>query len=496
MLSFSEISKSYSGNEVLHDVSFDIDYGEITALVGENGAGKSTLMKVLSGVIKEYTGKIIVGNEVREFNSPREAELAGISIIHQELNLIEDLTIAENIFLGREPVTKFGLLDFEKLYEDADEILRGFEFPFSSKTKVSDLNVGWQQIVEIARVFSIDSRIIIMDEPTSALTESEIRILFEKIKILKNQGKAIIFISHRLEEVFELADEIVVLSNGCFVGKFKNEQIIKSELISKMIGKKHYETQRTINDIENEILLNVDGVDVYNKKKIISGVNFKLKKGEILGLAGLLGSGKSEFLKFLYGKKSYLFTGTIELKGKKIIPKYPHCSIDENVYYISKDRKRDGILTGMNITENSTISVLQNYVKYGCLNKKMERQEVNAEAEFLNIKMNSLQQPIETLSGGNQQKVLLGRGLLTDPELLLLDEPTRGIDVGAKEEIYNILMELASEGISLIISSSEIPELLRICDRILVFSRGKQRAVFNTSETNGEEILQFAFMED
>jgi len=495
MLKFSNIRKSFSGVEVLHDVSFTIEENSITGLIGENGAGKSTLMKITSGVITDYEGEIILNEKNVFFNNPREAERSGISIIHQELNLIPDLTVAENIFLGREPLRKFGFVNFNKLYSDADKILKEFEFPYPSNVKVRNLSIGWQQIVEIARVFSIDSKVIIMDEPTSALSESEIKILFDKIKILKNKGKTIIFISHRLEEIEAMTDDIAVLRDGEFIGKYSSSGIKRDEIISKMIGKKFFETSRKnkLKDIEE--VMSLKEVSIFYKDKVyLSNISFNLNKGEIIGIAGLLGSGKTELLKFLFGELRSEFTGEILLKNKHFRPRSASHSLSKNIFYLSKNRKNEGIFSELDLIKNSSISILSEFSSVGFINQKSEKNAVNSQLSDLNVRKKSLRQPIKTLSGGNQQKVLLGRGLLSQPEILLLDEPTRGIDVGAKEEIYKLLNDLSRKGISVIASSSEIPELLRICDKIIVLSHGKQTAVLTTKETNAEEILFYALV--
>jgi len=497
MLKLSNIRKSFSGVEVLHGVSFSIERGSVTALVGENGAGKSTLMKILSGVYTDYEGDIFIDDQKIFFKNPREAKESGISIIHQELSCIPDLTVAENIFLGEEPVKKFGFVDFKKLFTDSQAILKDFEFPYPPNVPVRSLSVGWQQIVEIAHALSSDAKILILDEPTSALTENEIKILFDKIRLLKEKGKIIIFISHRLEEIFEIADEIAVMRDGQFIGKYPVKEISSGELINKMVGKNIDDTQKAKSFYIDQMVLEVKDLKVFHKTKIyLDGISFSLKKGEKLGIAGLLGSGKTELLKFLFGELNSKYEGSIIFLGNNFIPESANNSIKQNIFYLSKDRKAEGIFSGLDIVKNSSISVLQDYSSGGFINKNKEKESVYAQIKKLNVKFKSLHQPIQTLSGGNQQKVLIGRGLLNDPKLLLLDEPTRGIDVGAKEEIYNLIDELTSVGISFIISSSEIPELLRICDRILVLFGGTPTALLNTGETDTKEILHYAFNEE
>ncbi len=497
MLRISEIRKSFSTVEVLHGVSFEVEKGLVTALVGENGAGKSTLMKVLSGVHSDYTGEITVDGEAVHFKNPGEAKQSGVSIIHQELSLIPHLTVAENIFIGREPTRAFGIVDFSRLFADARTILDEFQFPYPPNTPVRNLSVGWQQIVEVARAFSADAKIFILDEPTSALTESEIEILFEKIRVLKNRGKVIIFISHRLEEIYNIADEVVVLRDGRFVGKYPTGEITRSELIAKMVGRTIGDSKESEPHVGEEMVLKIEGLEITDGAGVtLSDINFDLREGEVLGLAGLLGSGKSELLKFLYGGTIPGYRGTIYLRGKEYIPRSASKSLEAGIFYLSKDRKGEGVFAGLDVTKNCSMSVLSDFAHYGFLDEKAEAAAVHDQVSSLNVKLSSYRQSIRELSGGNQQKVLLGRGLLHRPRLLLLDEPTRGIDVGAKAEIYHLIDRLSASGISFIVSSSEIPELLRICNRILVLHNGRGAALLNVGETDAHEILHYAFGED
>lgn len=494
MLRITDIKKSFSGVEVLHGISFDAENGSVTALVGENGAGKSTLMNILSGVYSDYEGQLNLNGENIFFKGRRDAKQYGISIIHQELSCIPDLTVAENIFLGKEPLRKFGFVNFAGLFDDAKKILDEFEFPFPPNTIVRNISVGWQQIVEIAHALSSDAKIFIFDEPTSALTENEIRILFEKINFLKERGKIIIFISHRLEEISEIADSVAVLRDGRFIGKYNIEKISRRELINKMVGRAIFDSKRANLDVNSELLLQVKNLTVSDgKKNILSGITFDLKKGETLGLAGLMGSGKTEFLKFLFGELNVHHSGNIVYNNKDYTPCSPSGSIKNRIFYLSKDRKAEGIFPGLDILTNSSISVIQDFDSFGYIHEKEEAAAVKKQVESLNVKFITYGQPIKELSGGNQQKVLIARGLLCNPRLLLLDEPTRGIDVGAKEEIYNLINNITLKGISSIISSSEIPELLRICDRVLVLYNGEPAAILNSGDTDSNEILHFAF---
>ncbi len=494
MLKFENISKSFSGVEVLHHISCSIEQGKIIALVGENGAGKSTLMKILSGVITDYEGEIHLDGEVLKFRNPKEAERAGISIIHQELNLVPDLTVGENIFLGREPVSRLGKVDFKKLYQDSMELLKEFDFPYSPRQKVRSLAVGWQQMVEIAKALSINAGIIIMDEPTSALSEHEIALLFEKMRYLKSKGKTVVFISHRLKEVFDIADEVIVLRDGNFVGKYPVEDVTREVLISLMIGREISDAAQSARRELKEEVLHVEDLQVFSKgNTVLSGIDFSLHKGEVMGVAGLLGAGRTELLKFLYGELNAAFSGRILFGGKPLKPSSATRSIKNKIVYLPEDRKTEGIFAGQNLLFNSSISVLPEISTAGMVNRNEERTRVSEKFSELNVKMASLNQTIPTLSGGNQQKVLLSRVLLLNPQLLLLDEPTRGIDVGAKQEIYDLIEQLSRQGISVLVTSSEIPELIRMCHRILVLSLGKQTAILTADQTNPQEILKFAF---
>jgi len=494
LLEFRKISKSFSGVEVLHNISFQLEKGNVIALIGENGAGKSTLMKILCGILDDYQGHILInGDEVR-FNNPREAEKAGIAIIHQELNLVNDLNVAENIYLGHEPVNRFGFVNFDKIYTETKKLLTEFDFPFSIKTKVRDLPIGWQQMVEIAKALRIKAEIIVMDEPTSALSESEIQFLFKQIKLLKESGKTIIYISHRMKEIFEIADKVVVLRDGKYIGKYNINEVDQNFLVQKMVGKEIKIDSNKNQLTQKEQLLSLKSVTVYeNKKKFLKDISFELKRGEVIGVAGLLGAGRTELLKFLYGSFQQNFSGEIEFQNNRFIPSSPSRSIQNRIVYLSEDRKSEGIFPELSNLKNSSISVLPNLSGFGFIKNELELDTVTTMTKELNVRMESIHQHISHLSGGNQQKVLLSRVLLVKPDLLLLDEPTRGIDVGAKQEIYDLIEKLKAEGMGILFTSSEIPELLLVSDRILVLSEGRQTALLDTNQTDSKEILQYAF---
>ncbi len=492
MISLRNIDKSFSGVQVLFNICADIEDNKVTAVIGENGAGKSTLMNIAGGAISEYSGTIILNGKEVKFRNTRDANDNGITIIHQELNILPDLTAGENIFLGREPLNH-SLIDYKKIYEQSDKILKPFRFPFPSDIKMRRLSVGWQQIVEIARALTLNSQIIIMDEPTSALSENETGILFEKIRYLRDQGKTILFISHRISEVLEISDNIIVLRDGKISASVKTGETTREELIRHMAGEKTASTLNSYKNNSGDEVLKLENISVEGSSVNLSDIDFTLHKGEVLGVAGLLGSGRTELLKFIFGESGKKYKGKIFFKNKNYSPSSAAASIKNGIIYLPENRKEEGIFADHSIQFNAAVSVLEKYESYGLLNQTRERTSVNEKFSDLHVKRNSLDQKIRTLSGGNQQKVLLARILLTDPEIILLDDPTRGIDISSKDEIYDLIGEISSKGISIIITSSEIPELLRLCSRILILSDGKQTALINTSEKDSHEILKYAF---
>ncbi|MFA8344236.1 MAG: sugar ABC transporter ATP-binding protein [Rhodothermaceae bacterium] len=494
MLELKNISKSFSSIRVLKDVSFNVEKGRVLALMGENGAGKSTLMKIISGIYNDYSGQIFVDGVEKNFKNSEEAEEAGIAIIHQELNLFPDLSVAENLLIKNAPVKMKFFTDKKATLQKAEEIASKFNFPFPLDSKVRNLGVGWQQIIEIARVLNYNSKIVIMDEPTSALSDSEIEILFDKIKQLKESGKLVIYISHRMSEVFEIADEIAVLRDGSLIGKYQADKLDRDSLVKLMIGKTIENEQIERNVPDEEEILKVENLTVRSDEKaILENVSFDLKKGEVLGVAGLLGSGRSSLLKFLFGETGFNYEGRLKYGNVDFKPLSPGKSIKDGIIYLTENRLSEGIFPELSLDFNCNISSFSKESKFGFISKKETEQICTDKLDELNTVRNNISQNIETLSGGNQQKVLLSRVLLTEPKLLLLDEPTRGIDVNAKYEIYKLIEELSKKGISVIVASSEIPELLKITSRILVLSNGCQTNIFDTNKVTSQEILQSAF---
>ena len=488
LLQLTDISKSFPGVKALSGANLTVKAGQVMALIGENGAGKSTLMKVLTGIYTKDTGEIIYqGNKVN-FNGPKASQLAGIGIIHQELNLIPQLSIAENIFLGREFTNKFGCIDWQKTYTEADKLLAQLHLNYNSRRLISELSIGEQQMVEIAKVLSFDSKVIIMDEPTDALTDTETASLFEVINKLKKQNCGIVYISHRLKEIFEICDAVTVLRDGQFVGEKMISQLDEDSLIEMMVGRKLEEQYPRIAMERGDITLQVnhligDGVN---------DVSFSLHAGEILGISGLMGAGRTELMKMIYGANPAK-SGTITLNGKAIKTRSPKDGLMNGIVYISEDRKRDGLILGMSVKDNMTLNSLGYFVnQFKQLKLKNERQAVDDYVGLFNIKTPSINQTIGLLSGGNQQKVAIAKGLMTRPSILILDEPTRGVDVGAKKEIYQLINQFKQQGLSVILVSSDMPEILGMSDRILVIYEGKITGDFTINEATQEKLMAAA----
>ena len=496
-LHLSGIVKEFSGVRVLHGVDLELKNGEVMALMGENGAGKSTLMKILSGVYTDWQGKINLDGKNTHFQNTRDAENAGIAIIYQELNLVPGLSVAENIFLGREPSRFAGIVDFKQLRKMAQEILAELNIQDYVTTPVSQLRVGHQQLVEIAKALSLNARILIMDEPTSALSESETELLFSVIRKLKKRGVSIIYISHRMAEIFEIADRITVLRDGKTVGVENAGDISRQQLIKMMVGqdinqffvKKEKPGHELVLKVNNLVRCNPDP----SKRPLVDNVSFQVKKGEVFGIAGLLGAGRTELCESLFGAAYYDTTGTIEIDGKTVGIPSPEHAIKAGIALITEDRKGNGLVLGMDVKQNMTLAALDEIVRYRfILSDTKEKDFTLQNIKQLSVQANNLDNPVETLSGGNQQKVLLAKWLATRPKILILDDPTRGIDVGAKHEIYLLLTELVRQGLTIIMTSSELQELIMVCDRIMVLREGSVSVVFDREEATQEKILDAA----
>lgn len=490
VLKMINISKSFPGVKALDQVSLSAYEGEVMALLGENGAGKSTLMKILSGVYKKDQGEILLDEKPLEVTSPLDAINKGIAIIHQELNLIPYLSVYENIFLGREHKNKMGILDKEKMKNETKDILNKLNVNIKPTDTVKNLSVAQQQMVEIAKALSLNARIIIMDEPTDTLTEQEVTSLFGIIEGLKKQNKSLIYISHRLKEVFLVCDRLTVLRDGQLIGERLVSEVDEDEIIRLMVGRTLDEQFPYIKTDFTEEVLRVE--DLNNEH--ISHLSFSLKKGEILGISGLVGAGRTELAKTLYGyyKKQ---SGRILLNGEEINARSPKEALKKGIVYASEDRKLDGLILGMDVTSNMTLSSLEQFKTLMGLDKGKEKSVAEDYREKINIKTPSLKQMVKKLSGGNQQKVSIAKSLLTDPQVLILDEPTRGVDVGAKREIYDILNQIKKEGRSIIMISSDMPEILGMSDRILVMHGGESKGILSREEATQEKIMSYIMRE-
>ncbi len=485
------VSKGFPGVQALENVRFDLRAGEVHALVGENGAGKSTLMKVLSGIYKKDSGTIQFNGKHVDVAGPLEAQHLGISIIHQEINLMPDLTVAENIFIGREPrsLGKFFLND-RKLNTDAKALLESLKLPLNPKQIVGELTVAKQQMVEIAKALSYNSSVIIMDEPTSSLTPTETAALFEIIENLKKSGKGVIYISHRLEELSKISDRITVFRDGKYIDTLQTKDTDIAKIISLMIGRDvQVDLRPETNTSTSEVVLKVEGL---SSKKLLKDVSFDLKRGEILGFAGLMGAGRTEVALALVGKDP-ISSGKVEVAGKLVKISNPADAVAHGIGYLSEDRKRYGLLLDQNVDFNIILSSVKRYSTALGFFKKAESKKISeAAVKKLSIRTPSISQTAKNLSGGNQQKVVISKWLTRECDILIFDEPTRGIDVGAKDEIYKLLRDLASQGKSIIMISSELPEVLRLSDRIVVMCEGRVTGIIDNKDADQNVIMQYA----
>lgn len=488
LLQLTGIDKSFPGVKALAGAALTVYPGRVMALVGENGAGKSTMMKVLTGIYSKDAGTLaFMGREVA-FSGPKASQEAGIGIIHQELNLIPELTIAENIFLGREFLNRFGGIDWKRMYSEADRLLARLNLGYSSHRPVGELSIGDQQMVEIAKVISFKSRVIIMDEPTDALTDTETASLFSVIKELRQQGCGIVYISHRLKEIFEICDDVTVMRDGQFIAERPVSELQEDTLIEMMVGRRLEEQYPRITQHpgpERLVVSHLSGPGVED-------VSFTLRQSEILGCAGLMGAGRTELMKTLYGAAKRT-GGSVTLDGRAVVARSPQDGLASGIVYISEDRKRDGLVLGMSVKENMTLTALRYFShQAGWLKHADEQVAVGDFIRLFNIKTPSMEQPIGLLSGGNQQKVAIARGLMTRPKVLILDEPTRGVDVGAKKEIYQLINQFKQEGLAIILVSSEMPEVLGMSDRVMVMHEGRLSGIFPIEQATQEVLMAAA----
>lgn len=493
ILQMNGIQKFFSGVHALKGVNFELRAGEVHALMGENGAGKSTLIKVLCGIHKRDGGEITYFGEPVEYANIAESQKAGISVIHQELNMMNHLTVAQNIYIGHEP--KKGIsIDDKKMVQDATELFKRIGVDIDPSATLGSLTVGKQQMVEIAKAVSHECKLLVLDEPTAALTQPEVEELFNIMNDLKSKGIGMIYISHRMDEINRISDRVTVMRDGEYVGTVNTAETTKDMIVQMMVGRVIYSDKKEKSTVPEDapVILEVKNL---NAGKEVRNVSFKLRKGEILGFAGLMGAGRSEVARAVYGadpKES----GEIYICGKKVDIKTPEHAVKNGICYLSEDRKRYGLMLIKSVTENSAIASVDNFVKYGWINdKKME--ETSAEYnKMLKTKTPSMNQQLKNLSGGNQQKVIVARWLMKDSDIFIFDEPTRGIDIGAKSEMYELMEKLASEGKSIIMISSELSEIQRLSDRVVVMCEGRISAELDIKDATQEEIMKYATMRD
>lgn len=489
LLDMRNISKGFPGVQALDDVSFRVKKGTVHALMGENGAGKSTLMKILFGIYKEDTGKIYIEGKETAFPDPRTALENGVSMVHQELNQVLQRDIMDNILLGRYP-QKGLFVDQKSMYKFTKDIFDDLGIDMDPKRKLANLSVSERQMVEIAKAVSYNAKILVLDEPTSSLTQEEVKHLFRIINLLRDKGCGIIYISHKMEEILEISDEVTIMRDGKWIATEEAKNLTTDKIISLMVGRTLTNRFPPKLNEPKDIILEVKNL-TGKYQPSIKNVSFQLRKGEILGVAGLVGSRRTELLETIFGIASHS-EGEILLHGKPIDNKDSGTAIKNGFALLTEERRATGIFEGLDIKFNSLIANIDRYTKYGVLNDKKAKEDTKWVIESMHVKTPSQDTLIKSLSGGNQQKVIIGRWLLTDPEILLLDEPTRGVDVGAKYEIYQLIIDLASKGKGVIFVSSEMPELLGICDRILVMSNGRVGGIEDTENLNQEDIMTLA----
>ena len=491
------IVKEFPGVRALDGVSFTLDSGEFHSLVGENGAGKSTLMKVLSGVYPHgtYEGDILIDDQVRQFRGIRDSENAGVAIIFQELSLVKELTVGENIFLGKEP-SKLGVINWSELYHRTSKLLQDLNLDIDPRVPVGNLGIGQQQLVEIAKALSKEAKILVLDEPTAALTESEVEILFNILKKLKSRGVGMVYISHKLNEVFEMSDRITVLRDGKTVGTHNASDLTKDKVIELMVGREVGNIFPEPDHELGDIVLEVKGLTAFSidvaSKRVVDNVSFHVRKGEVLGIAGLMGAGRSELLMSIFGAWPGRFSREIYVNGKQVSLDSPASAIGHGIGFVTEDRKRFGLILEQTILDNMTLAGLKRISGKFLTNRTKETMAASGPMQSLRVKANSPLTVTGTLSGGNQQKVVLGKWLLTNPKVLFLDEPTRGIDVGAKQEIYAEINKLAKTGLAIVLVSSELPEVLGLSDRVMVLHEGRVTGEFVRKEATPEKVMAAA----
>ncbi len=487
-IKMSGINKAFGGNPVLQNAGFELNDGEIHALMGENGAGKSTLMKILTGVYTKDAGEIFVdGNEV-SYKNPQEAEKAGIVFIHQELNVLFDMTVEENMYLGKEIVNKFGVCDKAAMRAEVKKILDVLGVDIEPSKKMDMLSIGQQQMIEIAKALMVDAKVIIMDEPTAALTQKETEVLFKVVRSLKEKGVSIVYISHRMEEIFELCDRITILRDGQYIGTRLISETDMTEVVKMMIGREIGERYPERDVKIGDVVFNVEDL---NCPGVFSNISFNVRAGEVLGVAGLMGAGRTEIMQSIFGNMPNV-TGSVFIEGKEIHNKSPEQAMKNGIGFITEDRKTEGLMLEESIKRNISLTNLNRISKHGILNRKDENEMVKKGIEELHIRYTGPDHSCNELSGGNQQKVVFSKWIFTNPKVLILDEPTRGVDIGAKKEIYSIINDLAAQGVAIIMVSSELPEILGMSDRVMVINEGKIGGFIDRNEANQENVMILA----
>ena len=495
LLSMHHINKRFPGVIALDDVSFDVHAGEIHCLVGENGAGKSTLMNIMSGTYPDFDGEMLLNQQPIRFHNTRDAQNNGIAMIHQELNLVPELTIYENIFLGREHRTRLGIIDRRAMRQAAEALMTRLGLEMDTNRLISQLRVGQRQLVEIAKALSLSANIIIMDEPTSALSDSEVEYLFGVIRSLREQDVAIVYISHRLDEVFAIADRITVLRDGKVVDSMLAHEVTRRKLISLMVGRDLEVLYPKESVALGDTVLQVEHLSYQlGQVRVLDDVSISVRRGEIVGVAGLMGAGRTQLLEAIFGVyPPSRLSGRIRLNGRAVAFNSPHDAIDSGLGLIAEDRKLQSLVLERSVTENTSLAALHQFLnRLSIVRKNAERKAVQKVIHDLNVKTPTIETIVANLSGGNQQKVVIGKFLLTEIVLFLLDEPTRGIDVGAKAEIYHLVGQLAQNGTAFLLVSSEMPELLAVCDRIYVLCEGRLTGHFSRDAFDQEMIMEAA----
>jgi rhamnose transport system ATP-binding protein len=485
IIELSGIAKHFGSVQALQGIDFRLFPGEVHALAGENGAGKSTLVKILAGIYRPDAGMVKVGGEVVELRSPTQAQALGIAVVHQEPMLFPDLDVAENVFMGRHPRDRFGRVDWRHMYREVDQLLASLDVPLSSHAPVQGLSVAEQQLVEIAKALSLDARVLVLDEPTAALSAHEVDELFAIVRQLRERGVAILFVSHRLEEIFEIADRLTIFRDGTHiitapVGEMTTEAIIR-HMVGRELSNLFPKSEARIGDVVLE-------VRHLSRPGSFIDVSFQLRQGEILGFAGLVGAGRTEVARVLFGLDR-AESGEIWLKGKQVRIRSPRDAMRSGLAYVPEDRHQHGLVMDFSIAANVTLPILKQVSRLGLIDPRLERRVASDYSLQLRVRSSGIEQLVNALSGGNQQKVVLSKWLATNPSVLILDEPTRGIDVGAKAEVHRIVSDLAVEGLAIILISSELPEVLAMADRVIVLHEGRVSGIFARSEATQERVM-------